>query len=177
VAEQDSNPFEAAYEAYADRLYRYALLLLADAAGAEDAVQQAFVRIAAGGPAWSDIRTVEAYLRVAVRNECYRMLRQKRSRRQVETEAARLLEPAAEPPPPEDDRLALEQALRDLPAEQREVLHLKMYEQRTFQQIGEQLGIPLNTAASRYRYAIDRLRQTLNSVRRRGTHDDDENAR
>lgn len=173
MAQQDSNPLEAAYDAYVDRLYRYALLLLADAAGAEDAVQQAFVKIAAGGSAWPDIRAVEPYLRVAVRNECYRMLRQRRSRRQVETEATRLLEPAVEPPPPEDERLALEQALRDLPAEQREVLHLKVHEQRTFQQIGEQLGIPLNTAASRYRYAIERLRQILDPIGRRRTHNDE----
>jgi RNA polymerase sigma-70 factor (ECF subfamily) len=51
--------------------------------------------------------------------------------------------------------------LRTLPPEQREVLHLKVYEQMTFAQIATALNIPPNTAASRYRYAMDKLRKAL----------------
>lgn len=52
-------------------------------------------------------------------------------------------------------------ALRKLPDSQREVLTLKIWSQLTFQEIGEALGISENTAASRYRYALEALRRIL----------------
>jgi len=55
----------------------------------------------------------------------------------------------------------LEQALRALPPEQREVVHLKGFEGLTFKQI----ATPPNTAASRYRYAIGKLGTRLGLVR------------
>jgi RNA polymerase sigma-70 factor (ECF subfamily) len=48
--------------------------------------------------------------------------------------------------------------LDGLPPEQRAVVHLKIWEQLTFREIGKTLAISANTAASRYRYALDKLR-------------------
>jgi RNA polymerase sigma-70 factor (ECF subfamily) len=53
------------------------------------------------------------------------------------------------------------EALGDLPPEQRAVIHLKLWEELTFEQIAEALDIPPNTAASRYRYGLDKLRERL----------------
>ncbi len=61
----------------------------------------------------------------------------------------------------DDRRLALEDALGRLPAEQREVLVLKIWAELTFDQIGGELGLSPNTAASRYRYALAALRREL----------------
>jgi RNA polymerase sigma-70 factor (ECF subfamily) len=55
----------------------------------------------------------------------------------------------------------LSAALGELPPDQRAVLHLKLWEEFTFERIAEALGIPPNTAASRYRYGIDKLRTLL----------------
>ena len=52
-------------------------------------------------------------------------------------------------------------ALEELPSEQRAVVHLKLWEGLTFEAIAEALEIPPNTAASRYRYGIDKLRERL----------------
>ena len=52
-------------------------------------------------------------------------------------------------------------ALADLPSEQRAVVHLKLWENLTFEQIAEALDISPNTAASRYRYGVDKLRDQL----------------
>ena len=41
------------------------------------------------------------------------------------------------------------------------MVHLKLWEGLTFEAIAELLEIPLNTAASRYRYGVDKLRQRL----------------
>jgi len=58
-------------------------------------------------------------------------------------------------------RSALAEALGELPPEQRAVVHLKLWEGLTFEAIAEALQIPLNTAASRYRYGLDKLREHL----------------
>ena len=55
----------------------------------------------------------------------------------------------------------IEQALRKLPAEQREVIVLKFYHGFTFREIGELTGCSPNTAASRYRYATEALEKLL----------------
>ena len=55
----------------------------------------------------------------------------------------------------------IEAALRELPFEQREVLALKIWGERTFEQIGLHLEISPHTAASRYRYALGALRKRL----------------
>jgi RNA polymerase sigma-70 factor (ECF subfamily) len=64
-----------------------------------------------------------------------------------------------------DDRLALEKALRALPPEQREVIHLKVFEGHSFHEIAELTGESINTGASRYRYAMEKLRAMFGAQR------------
>ena len=52
----------------------------------------------------------------------------------------------------------VEKAVRRLPSEQQEVILLKIWGEMTFEDIGNTLDISLNTAASRYRYALEKLR-------------------
>ena len=63
-----------------------------------------------------------------------------------------------------DRRTAIESALRRLPEEQREVLALKIWGGLTFDEVASQLGLSPNTAASRYRYALEALRSELSAV-------------
>jgi len=55
-------------------------------------------------------------------------------------------------------------ALAELPIEQREVITLKVWGGMTFAEIAEALGIPPNTAASRYRYGLAELRKHTRQV-------------
>jgi len=64
-----------------------------------------------------------------------------------------------------EQREELEASLRTLPENQREVVVLKVDGELTFEQIGAALGISANTAASRYRYALERLRTSLSDSR------------
>ena len=63
----------------------------------------------------------------------------------------------------ETERL-LEEAVIALAPNYREVVTLKVWGGLTFQQIAAVTGVPLNTAASRYRYALEELRHTLKGV-------------
>jgi RNA polymerase sigma-70 factor, ECF subfamily len=160
-----------AYDRHGSGLFRYALLITARHAMAEDAVQQAFAKLAAMGHRIAELASHEHYLRHAVRNECYRLLKAPRLAG-GNTEDAPLLEPASPTPAvdaaleSQDQRRLIEAALRNLPAEQREIVHLKVYEGLTFQQIADVLAIPPNTAASRYRYATEKLRQSLSCLQK-----------
>ncbi len=58
----------------------------------------------------------------------------------------------------------LEQAVNALPPNYREVVSLKIWGGLTFQQIAEVTKVPLNTAASRYRYALEELRETVKGI-------------
>jgi RNA polymerase sigma-70 factor (ECF subfamily) len=156
------SPLADLYDQHGARLYRYALLILADAAAAEDALQEAFCRVARAMSRSPGIATVP-YLTATVRNECYDALR--RRRRDLESNGP-LLEPHATVVCAEE-RLTLEAALRRLPPEQREVVYLKAFEGRTFQEIAEICRINSNTAASRYRYALDALRRAFDVDRSR----------
>jgi RNA polymerase sigma-70 factor (ECF subfamily) len=51
-----------------------------------------------------------------------------------------------------------------LPSEQSEVVILKHWEDLTFAEIAEVLGISQNTVASRYRYAMEKLQRALEGV-------------
>jgi RNA polymerase sigma-70 factor (ECF subfamily) len=69
----------ALYDRHAAGLYRYAVMILADTEAAADAVQQVFTRLV---DPRLDRPEVEAhYLRRAIRNECFTMLRDRRRRR------------------------------------------------------------------------------------------------
>jgi RNA polymerase sigma-70 factor (ECF subfamily) len=57
--------------------------------------------------------------------------------------------------------LSLQNALRELPEDQREAVFLRVWSGMTLQEIAEATGTPLNTVASRCRYALDKLRKRL----------------
>ena len=61
----------------------------------------------------------------------------------------------------DESQRELAAAVDRLPQEQREVLVMKIWNELTFAEIGEALGISQNTAASRYRYALAALKKDL----------------
>jgi RNA polymerase sigma-70 factor (ECF subfamily) len=146
------------YDRHGPSLYRYAVMLLADPAAAEDAVQEVFTAVLAASA--RDIEDEGRYLCRAVRNQCYSMLR-RRSRLRRREHPGTLLERAGGAEGNPDERMTLQRVLRDLPPDQREVLHLHVYEGLTFQEIGDLAGLSINTIASRYRYALEKLREAF----------------
>lgn len=61
--------------------------------------------------------------------------------------------------------------LQRLPVNQREAVVLKIWHQLTFEQIGQLQSVSPNTAAGRYRYAMEKLRACLNEINRHETHE------
>lgn len=134
-------------------------------ADAEDVVQEAFVRF------WRHQRQLGGEPMPLVLTSIRRAacdLARRAARRHSREDGASIDQPEpplfATPLEGQERRQAIEAALRQLDAAQREVLVLKIWGGLTFAEIAAQLGIPLNTAASRYRYALIALREHLTAA-------------
>ena len=133
---------------------------VANRADAEDVVQEAFVRF------WRTRQKVAepaGYLYACVKSCALDWQRgRRRQARREETvaraEADTLFDRFLE----QQERLAaIEAGLARLPDEQREVLVMKIWGGLSFVEIAAALEISPNTAASRYRYALAKLREEL----------------
>ena len=138
------------YDQYGAALYCYALMILADPAAAEDAIQQVFTALLSRARA---IEQEEHYLRRAVRTNVIRRCEDECSARR-----ARRCSNRSDRMP---GRTSGSRSTRELPPDQREVLHLHAFEGRTFQEIADLTDESMNTIASRYRYAVAKLKQML----------------
>jgi RNA polymerase sigma-70 factor (ECF subfamily) len=152
LAEGRPEAFAALYDRHARWMLAVARALTSSPTDAEDVVQETFLELHRSRAALARAGAPRAYLWRAVRNAA---LRGRARRREVALEH----EPSARAAAEADPELA--RALASLPEEQREVVALKAEGALTFEEIGELLGIPANTAASRYRYALAKLRDAL----------------
>ena len=129
-------------------------------AEAEDVLQDAFVRY------WKNQRHLpgnpNALIITSVRRAAIDHGRSRTRRINRETQAYELEDKVTFFEPGEGEiQQDLENAVRALPDEQREVVVMKIWGMLTFDEIARQLGISQNTAASRYRYALATLRKTV----------------
>ena len=128
-------------------------------ADADDAVQNGFLKF------WRTRDTAREplpYLYACVRTAAMDFGRGERRRDRYEQASSPAEHSAFELTVERREReAAIEAALGQLPGDQREVVVMKVWGGLTFAQIGTALGIPLSTAASRYRYALTRLEQEL----------------
>lgn len=163
VADADERLLEELYDAYNVPLFRYALMLTCSRDDAEDAVQVVFIRIAREWKRLVRVENVKAYLFSAVRNAAFNILRGKRRRDAIHESICAAFQVDQQPAGGGDqiESRILCEALDELPVDQREVLMLKILDEMTFKEIADTVGVSINTAASRYRYGIEKLRKAL----------------
>ncbi len=154
-AEEQRRWCEALYEAQASKLVLYGRALGLSHAEAEDVLQETFIALLR---VKADLQKPEWYALRTFRNRAlnYRRSLWRRLTRELESQRWFERSPA--------ESLAEQQAMRalaELPREQREVIVLKIWHERTFEEIGNLLEISPNTAAGRYRYGLQKMRQVL----------------
>jgi RNA polymerase sigma-70 factor (ECF subfamily) len=146
---------EALYHAKASELILYGRALGLSHGEAEDVVQETFLALMRRPqpPALPEHYCVRAF-----RNRALNFRRSLWRRISREWESQSWFEPPAQPSSAEPEAMRI---LAELPPEQREVIVLKIWHNSTFEEIGDLLGISPNTAAGRYRYGLQKLRQRL----------------
>lgn len=150
------------YDAHAAGLFHYIVGILRSEAEAKDLLQELFLKLQHQGlPA---VESERAWLTRLAHNLTLDWLRRHRARVSAEERSASepydIFQCEADPDSAEFAQ-RVQAALDELPLEQRSVAHLKLWQGLTFEEIAAAQGIPLNTAASRYRYAIEKLRTLL----------------
>jgi len=157
--------FVELFDTYGPAMFKTACSLSKSAPDAEDAVQDVFVAIARMRGRMAGIQNLKTYLFASLRHALAKKAC-KADAEPVECIEDRRITPSPDNPP--EASAALERALGRLQADQRQVVAYKVDAGMTFKEIGMALGISPNTAASRWRYALDKLRMDLE-----GLHDED----
>src|SRR5471030_2236915 len=135
------------YDEHSQPLFAFLLNLTRDEGDTRDLLQEIFIKLARDGQLLAGVRDERAFLIRLAHNAAIDLMRRRGTRdRTKENFAAEIISPFA----PASD-----------PDEQRAVVHLKLWEGLTFDAIAAALEIPPNTAASRYRYGLDKLRGRL----------------
>jgi RNA polymerase sigma-70 factor (ECF subfamily) len=161
----DSAALCRIYEKYRACLLKVAVALLYDRSGAEDVLHDVFVNFAQTVGQFRLRGSLKGYLSICIANRARDMNRAKRRR-----DAAGLAE--VDVPPtgtldPEHEAMSretaakLDAAMASLPDEQREIVVLHLQSKLAFREIAELREISINTAMSRYRYGLERIRSAL----------------
>lgn len=157
-----SERFQQEYLALADSLWQVAWYILEDAAEAEDAVQELFLRLWRGKDALDGIRSPKGYAIRVLRNLCLDRIRQ--SRKMLPAEE---LPEAAQPARQDDavderERLAkVLDAIKSLPERQREVLTLRTLDGLSYEEIAKQTGINYLTLRVLLSQARNKLKRMI----------------
>jgi RNA polymerase sigma-70 factor (ECF subfamily) len=158
---------ERLYDEHAQSLFAFLVNLLRNDPDARDVLQENFIRLARHPELLASARDARAFLLRMAHNLAIDLIRRRDSRdRNFEAFALESAEvfARAENPDEQTCRENLATALAVLPPEQRAVVHLKLWEGLTFEDIAAILDTTPNTAASRYRYGIDKLRDRLRPI-------------
>ena len=155
---------EQLYDEHASALFAFLLNFTRNEADTRDIMQELFVKLARHPALLEGVRDERAFLLRLSHNAAIDWMRRSSTRDKNHEQLAADIGSAFASSADADEqafRRALTEALWELPPEQRAVVHLKLWEGLTFEAIAEALDLPPNTAASRYRYGIDKLRQRL----------------
>ncbi len=161
AADGDTLAFGVLVRTYQARLVRFAARLTDDSDLAQDAVQEAFLRLWRGRASYTPEGRLQAYLFRVVRGVCLDYARASRP--------AEVLDESADAPAPDPAKLAearslagaVRQAVLALPEAQRAVFVLSQYEQLSYAEIADVLDCPVGTVASRKHQATETLRRKL----------------
>lgn len=138
--------------------------VLRDRQAASDALQTTFVKLTQRG---HEVRAEsrKAWLfRVAFHEAM--LLRRKQATGERVLRQAAWTRPEVDAPADErlvrrEDVERVRAALDELPADQRQIVRMKIYEEKTFAVIAAELKIPLGTALARMRAGLEKLRRKL----------------
>ena len=160
-----SSPnIERLYDDHAPALFAFLLNLLRSEADTYDVMQELFIKLGRHPAMLLGVRQERGFLLRMAHNAAIDLIRRRDARARNYHQLAREPMPLfAQSADPDEQvfREKLAEALGELPPDQRAVVHLRLWEKLTFEAIAETLEIPLNTAASRYRYGLDKLRDRL----------------
>ena len=167
----DRDALRRIYEKYKDDLLRLAIALLNDVSLAEDVVNDAFVNFTRSVGNLSLRGNLKSFLTTCIVNHARNVSRARQRRSTVGLDQAGQVQSGLKGPEQSavfnEQYRQLSAAMTELPDEQREIVILHLQSDATFRQIAKLLNISANTAKSRYRYGLGKLRTLMNGELRK----------
>ena len=158
----DERDVREAYAAHAGELYGFAVRSLGDSGLAEEAVQETFLRAWRAGARFDpQIGSLRTWLFAILRNVVIDLGRARASRPAV-TEGG--IEPAVEPFEEALLSWQVEEAMRRIGEQHRQVLVETYYKGRPYAEVAAELGVPEGTIKSRVYYGLRALRVALEEI-------------
>jgi RNA polymerase sigma-70 factor, ECF subfamily len=160
LAHGEPSAFAQLYDQCADRCHHYLTVFLGSRDAADEVLQETFIRLVRRRGKLALVENLYAYVCAVARNEALRYVeRRSRDLQRLKPLTGADLFPEADDVERRDTAQAVVEGLHRLGPEQREVVELKIYGGLTFREIGDVTGVPLQTAATRYRSALERLKE------------------
>jgi RNA polymerase sigma-70 factor (ECF subfamily) len=165
-ARRDPGAAEELYARFAPRVFGLGMVMLGNAAQAEDLVQDTFVKVWRNAGSYDPSRgSLDTWILLIARSLAVDLIRRRVLEARVLAEEARP-DPGGDPGPEErvEARDLVERARRAMQAlspEQRAALELAYFGGKTSTEVAELEGIPVGTAKTRIRTALIRLREAL----------------
>ena len=153
---EPQTQIEELYRRHSAALVLFALAIAGDRGRAQDAVHQVFLKLMQADALRRAV-DARAYLFACVRNAVLNDVKERVRHVELEPDSAWFI-------PPDRDHSAernVRRALQSLPEDQRQTVVLHIWGELTFAEIAEVLNVSPNTAASRYRYALEKLRELV----------------
>jgi len=159
----DENAFEALYARYAPAILAFLSRMVRDPALAEDLLQTTFLSVVRARGRYQPGTTVRAWVFAIAGNAGRDALRRRAARREDPSARAELAAlPVAEPDDADPGATrVLQEALMQLPLEQREAVVLHKLHDLSFDEISKALGITVSAAKVRAHRGYHRLRELL----------------
>lgn len=166
VAAGDYDAFARLYDAQSGLVYAFCLRLLGDAAAAEDAAQEVFLKIWRHSARFDSERgSLRSWILAIAHRDCLDRLRARRPAASVDpADLGWVADPGAAPEEEalrSEDARVVRRALATLAPDQRRALTLMYYGGYSQSEIAGALGVPLGTVKSRARLGLQALRRTL----------------
>ena len=164
----DASAFEVLYGRHRGPLFRFLLAQLRDRPLAEELYQDVWQRVIAARATWRPEAAFATWLYRIAHNRLNDHWRAQRHRPPAPLDAELRTAALADPEHPgsvaeqHEQRQRLQQALDELPDEQRETVLLRLQQELSLEEIGRITGVGRETVKSRLRYALDKLRARLN---------------
>jgi len=158
----DAGALQQVYEKYKHDLLGLAVTLCKDKAAAEDAVHDAFVSFVRFSPRLRLRTSLRSYLLTSVANRVRSLNRGPMRQAMPASPPDGSAEPLPDDAATQNGRtMLIDQALAQLPDDQREAVILHLQGGMKFREIADSQNVSINTIQSRYRYGPERLRSLL----------------
>jgi len=158
ASSQREQAFAELYRRYGTRIYLYCRRILGDGVLADDMFQETFMSVLKSAEKLTTVENFPAYIHKIARNHCLRAKERRHQPVEFDEESMGMLDKSLEQ---KELSQMISMAIELLPEHHREAFVLQMYDDLSYEEIGEVLEVPVTTVRNWVVRAKKKLRTIL----------------